>query len=141
MAKQWLAAALGAYLGAGQVGITDLLCACVAGKSQSLFNQLLFQVARYVELSLQESLKSGALGADSIYVRCSSILDLLSSNEALDHELYRYVEGRLAKTRNCGAPYMAFSGDKGNAGGVHLSFGHFVLPNNVGIIACPQVRF
>ena len=67
-------------------------------------------------------------------------MDLLTSNEGLDHELCRYVDGRMALTRDCGSTHFAFSGDKGNAGGIHLSFGHFVLPNNVGIIACPQVR-
>ena len=64
-------------------------------------------------------------------------MEVVENNGRLNYELLQYNFAGVKATEN--SHFLSLANDKGNVGGLHLSGGVVVLPNNCGFVAPPQV--
>jgi hypothetical protein len=106
----------------------------IASGATSLFRQLIWQLARHVEIAIKHSLSKGKLHSNSLHTTPRDLADVMHRPDQLEHQLLRYVESGRGVTT--GQWHLSYCHDKGNVAGLQLQPAAFVA-GNIGIVACP----
>ena len=117
-----------------QVPLTILLAgACISKAIVPLFCQLVWQLARHVELAIRHSLGKGKLNQNSLLTAPGNLGDITDRVDLLDQQLLRYVESGRGVTRD--GWHLSDCHDRGILSGLQIQLGALFV-SNVGIVRC-----
>ncbi len=123
-------------LARGDCSLIKLLeVTCSKKKLKGLFSQLVSALGRELENLVKRALKGQEVS--HLEAKHITMANVLERPWALDRQLVQYVESARAAT--AGRFVMSVCTDKSMVSGHNLQNTAIVLPNNVGIVAPPQV--